>query len=233
MLCSQVNECGKLVRIVMNTKIDNYVSAVAVDYGFSQISSSWTQISTMQQNAGILLTLLIFTITIIFGYITSAEINELYKYERYFIIFFSFFSIIFAVLAFIFLTKILKPKRTGLLKNVNQYKEKINEIVLNLIKGKEINDEQAQNIINTFTVKIISKLNENLERIIRLNQKNYGYCLNSCIISFFSSSVIIFFILLKKINIVFSFCSIIIIFIIILFIIFCLTINLILNNQEA
>lgn len=218
--------------IVMNNNIDNYASAVAVDYGFSQISSLWTQISTMQQNAGILLTLLIFAITIIFGYITGTEINELHDYEKYFIVFVSFFSIGFAILAFIFLTKILKPKKTELLKDASYYKKMIKAMVINSTKNKDLNNEQAQIIINTFTVKIISKLNNNLEKIIRLNQKNYGYCLNSCIISFFSSSIIIIFILSKKLNIELTLNSIFIILILIVFVIFCLTIKLILKNQE-
>ena len=218
--------------IVMNNNIDNYASAVAVDYGFSQISSLWTQISTMQQNAGILLTLLIFAITIIFGYITGTEINELHDYEKYFIVFVSFFSIGFAILAFIFLTKILKPKKTELLKDASYYKKMIKAMVINSTKNKDLNNEQAQIIINTFTVKIISKLNNNLEKIIRLNQKNYGYCLNSCIISFFSSSIIIIFILSKKLNIELTLNSIFIILILIVFLIFCLTIKLILKNQE-
>ena len=218
--------------IVMNNNIDNYASAVAVDYGFSQISSLWTQISTMQQNAGILLTLLIFAITIIFGYITGTEINELNDYEKYFIVFVSFFSIGFAILAFIFLTKILKPKKTELLKDASYYKKMIKAMVINSTKNKDLNNEQAQIIINTFTVKIISKLNNNLEKIIRLNQKNYGYCLNSCIISFFSSSIIIIFILSKKLNIELTLNSIFIILILIVFVIFCLTIKLILKNQE-
>lgn len=218
--------------IVMNNNIDNYASALAVDYGFSQISSLWTQISTMQQNAGILLTLLIFAITIIFGYITGTEINELHDYEKYFIVFVSFFSIGFAILAFIFLTKILKPKKTELLKDASYYKKMIKAMVINSTKNKDLNNEQAQIIINTFTVKIISKLNNNLEKIIRLNQKNYGYCLNSCIISFFSSSIIIIFILSKKLNIELTLNSIFIILILIVFVIFCLTIKLILKNQE-
>ena len=218
--------------IVMNNNIDNYASAVAVDYGFSQISSLWTQISTMQQNAGILLTLLIFAITIIFGYITGTEINELHDYEKYFIVFVSFFSIGFAILAFIFLTKILKPKKTELLKDASYYKKMIKAMVINSTKNKDLNNEQAQIIINTFTVKIISKLNNNLEKIIRLNQKNYGYSLNSCIISFFSSSIIIIFILSKKLNIELTLNSIFIILILIVFVIFCLTIKLILKNQE-
>ena len=218
--------------IVMNNNIDNYASAVAVDYGFSQISSLWTQISTMQQNAGILLTLLIFAITIIFGYITGTEINELHDYEKYFIVFVSFFSIGFSILAFIFLTKILKPKKTELLKDASYYKKMIKAMVINSTKNKDLNNEQAQIIINTFTVKIISKLNNNLEKIIRLNQKNYGYCLNSCIISFFSSSIIIIFILSKKLNIELTLNSIFIILILIVFVIFCLTIKLILKNQE-
>ena len=216
----------------MNNNIDNYASAVAVDYGFSQISSLWTQISTMQQNAGILLTLLIFAITIIFGYITGTEINELHDYEKYFIVFVSFFSIGFAILAFIFLTKILKPKKTELLKDASYYKKMIKAMVINSTKNKDLNNEQAQIIINTFTVKVISKLNNNLEKIIRLNQKNYGYCLNSCIISFFSSSIIIIFILSKKLNIELTLNSIFIILILIVFVIFCLTIKLILKNQE-
>jgi len=215
--------------IPFDDKLKNYISAVSVDYGFAQISSIWTQIATMQQNASILLTLLIFTITIMFNYITSSNMKNIKAYENMYLLIFVCCAIFYAIIAFIFLIKILKPKKIELLVDASNYRNLLMKKIDGYIHDSMSND-QKQDMINTITIKVMSQLNKNLQKVIDKNQENYSYCLNSCIISFFSCINVLIFILLKLMGVNFSINLIFILFIFSLLIILLLSIILILNK---
>lgn len=213
-----------------NVDLEKYASAVSVDVGFSQIASTWTRIGNMQQSASILLTMQTFIITIIFTYLTSTDFSNYQFHLKLFIFVFAFFSIFYSVVAFVFLLKILAPKKTLGLASASRYNELILKQAYQQIGNDSLPESDIQAVVNVITIELVSKVNSSIENVVDKNQISYSYCLNSSIISFFSSLVLIVFCSSIIVGFTYNIDTIFIIFLLIILVIFILTVKLVVNN---
>jgi hypothetical protein len=169
-----------------------YLSALAVDSIYAYVSTNWTKIGNMQQSAGILLTVLSLIMTICFGYI-STNITVKYIYEKIIIFIILLVSLMFLLFAFIFLFKIISPKKVkGEIDSFYSLNKAINR---NILVHKE--EEDAEVKINLAYISVFDEINKNLREIIIKNQNYYSYCIKNAIISFIGCFYFIIYLLFR------------------------------------
>lgn len=216
----------------MANTLEDYASAVSVDIGLNKISTTWTRIGNMQQSASIVLTILTFIITVIFGYIGSAKLEIFCTTEKYLLFYLVTFSFVFAIIAFTYLFRILMPKRTFDFVDSKKYYDAItSKTRMEIANDKELEDRHKE-IINKITIEMIADIHKSTDGIISHNQYWYSYCINASIVSFISSLLFILFCLSKYAGLVYSDLSLFSVFIFSIIILFIFTIKLVVNQIQ-
>ena len=176
---------------------DKLINALTADSMFSFIQSSWTIIGNMQQSAGILLTILSLIMTICVGNVFSNLAEKYESDEKIVICLILIISLAFLTIAFVYLFKIILPKK---IKNQIKDFSSLNKVLLKkLQKYNSAEGDDFETIITKLYIDIFSNMNRDLQKLIKKNQKSYSICIAYAITSFICNMFFILLILLKYI----------------------------------
>ena len=167
--------------------VNHKVSDLMLNIATNQYSIQWTRLGNLQSSSGILFTFVSLIEALVIA-VVSQNFENLKVLENkifvsaFYILFFS--SLLFMVLACIFMVLILRSKTFAGISNPVELQDELDAVGE---QNQSLNEDDLNKLINDLLIAKVNAEIEEIDGILSKNRKNYSKCLISSVCSFICS----------------------------------------------